>query len=758
MRTPERTAGRRRPPARAALAAAALTAVLTTALLLTGTGPAAAADPSIPPTASAAPTAGAAPTAAGAASGAGRLADSAPQAERLAAELRRDPVWISPDIPRQVPRSLAPQFAALAARTGVPTYVLVLPDADASLLALVHDQLGRDGLYVLVQKYGGVTVSAFGVNLPTADDARRIANHVTPYDAGPTAALAAFVDALALSPDQAAAKARALSDHDDYPDGRYISATDRQNQNLLLGNAIVVIPGLVLALGLWLASRRRRSAPVTGKPAVALTKGPAKAVKSTKNAKAVKTAKDAKPPVAPAGAVLRSTAVLLTLAATVAAVFAVVLAAPKVFPQTVDGPDLDVTKADLHARIDEAGAAFGAGNVYQDASVRNPFTPAELAAVQQRITALAAKTPVYLLFTPSGSDDESGGDGDTLLYQTYRSTGREGVYVQVDPGRGYLQLAEFRTAGTDVESRFGYSDRYPDRSAANGDLQLPNRLNRLLDAVDAAKATGKSNTGRGSARAELPEVAGNRLPPLFSSDFGPGITLGALLLLVLLLLAWGLIAAVRAVVRRRRARAEDPSRALPGGPPRHTEAQPTVRQLRLWAAADVQALAALVAAAEQDAPGRATAWDCLDAAELLLGDGRQRTAAPGDLAAAAVLARAGADALQGQSDQRLCRLNPLHGGATGGKAPSWFAEAGLGPAATARLCPDCHAAFRRTGAHRGLPNDRVGREQVDRLLLRLPGADDRSRTGWSEAGEILPAALDGLDALVLRARESASVQ
>ncbi|MEU3492581.1 hypothetical protein ABZ747_03665 [Kitasatospora cineracea] len=785
MRTQKRTADRSRsatPVAPGAPLAAAVLAAL--ALLTAAATPATAADPTPGPTAAATAPAASAPAASGPAAGllpaasgsaAGLLPAEATQAERLAAELRRDPVYISADQPRQVPRSLGPEFAAVARRTGVPTYVLVLPDADRTLLAQVHDRLGADGLYVLVQKYGGLTVSAFGVDLP-AEDAARIANHVTPYDAGPLAGFTVFADKVRLGKDQAAAEALATERHgdDDYA-GRYISATDRQNQNLLLGLAVVVLPGLLLALGLRLSRRRglprpTEPAPAARRPgAVDLGKRQAVALAKAKDpaAKGPTAKSPAKSTVAkstgkkagqPAPAPLRRTVLAVTLLAAVAAVLGVVLAAPKVFPQTLDDPDLTVTRADLDARTTEAAAALAADGIYQDPSAPTVLTPAQLAAVRQRTAELAARTPVYLLFTGSDSDDESGGSGTTLLAQVHQRTGRDGVYVQVDPVGGYFELAEFGPAGTDAPTRFRHADlRYPDRSTASDDLRIPDRLNSVLDTVAAARPTGEPAYGNGPTA--LPELRSNKLPPLFSSDFGPGLMLGFMLYGVLLLLAWAAIAVTRAVVRSRRALAADPTppqHAAPG--PRRTAAQPSARQLRGWAAEDTRALAVRLAAADQDAPGRARAWDCLDAAELLLGEDGGRTADPSDLAAATALARAGFDALHGSREARLCRLSPLHGAADGGRVPSWFPVVDLGTG-TARLCTDCRDALRRSGADRPAADRAARRAEADKLLLRVPGADGRTEaTVWDRSGQVLPAALENLDALVLRARESASVQ
>ncbi|MFE2349008.1 hypothetical protein [Kitasatospora cineracea] len=796
MRTQKRTADRSRSATPVAPGAPLAAAALAVLALLTAAAPATAADPTAGPTAATAPAATAASgsasapaataasgsasapaasapaaTAPAAGSAAGLLPAEATQAERLAAELRKDPVYISADQPRQVPRSLGPEFAAVARRTGVPTYVLVLPDADRTLLAQVHDRLGADGLYVLVQKYGGLTVSTFGVDLP-AEDAARIANHVTPYDAGPLAGFTVFADKVVQGKDRVAAEAEAVyRDHGDLP-RTYISATDRQNQNLTLGLAVVVLPGLLLALGLRLSRRRglprtepapaaRRPGTVDlGKqPAVALAKAKGPIAKSSAKSPAKSTvAKNPKKKAGqPAPAPLRRTVLAVTLLATVAAVLGVVLAAPKVFPQTLDDPDLTVTQADLDARTTEAAAALAADGIYQDPSAPTALTPAQLAAVRQRTAELAAKTPVYLLFTGSDSDDESGGNSTTLLAQVHQRTGRDGVYVQVDPVGGYFELAEFGPAGTDAPTRFRRADlRYPDRSTASDDLRIPDRLNSVLDTVAAAQPTGEPAYGNGPTA--LPELRSNKLPPLFSSDFGPGLMLGFMLYGILLLLAWAAIAVTRAVVRSRRVLAADPTPQHAATGPRRTAAQPSARQLRAWAAEDTRALAVRLAAADQDAPGRTRAWDCLDAAELLLGEDGGRTADPSDLAAATALARAGSDALHGSREARLCRLNPLHGAADGGKVPSWFPVVDLGTG-TARLCTDCRDALQRGGANRPAADRTARRAEADKLLLRVPGADGRTEaTVWDRSGQVLPAALENLDALVLRARESASVQ
>ncbi|MFE6872179.1 hypothetical protein ACFVFS_37255 [Kitasatospora sp. NPDC057692] len=691
----------------------------------------------------------------------GQPADGTTRSERLAEELRRNPVYVSAAQPRRLPRSLSPEIAVLAERTGVPTYVLALPDGDAALLALVHDRLGADGLYVMIGGYGHITASAFGVDVPV-DEARRISRYSTPYGAEPLAAFRSFVDAVASGKDRAAAKAEEL--HDRYRDSDrqrlYISSTDRRNQNLLLGLAVVVIPGLVLALGLRLSLRRTRSSvpfparrtglkpipkPVltTGRseePAVSLDKGPA-APRTTRS---------------PGTGWRRRALLPVTLLATAAAVFGVVHYAPTAFPQVIDGPDLTVTQADLDARVDEIAAGLTAGPIYQDPSGPDALAAADLPAIRQRLAELAPKGPVHIVVTPTDSDDETDHHSDLLLARIHERTGRDGVYILVDPLTGVIDLDSYGTDQDTVRrfTRLPTEVRYA--YGATKGLNVAPRLNRVLDAV--ATAEPKPGYDPADRRTTLPPLRDNRLPALFSNDFGGGIALGAMLLGIVLLLAWAVPAIARAVIRSRQARAAGTSPQHAGSRP--TSPLPSLRQLRAWADEDVRELAAQLAAADQHAPGRTLAWDCLDAAGLLTDGGEQRSDGPtgaGDLAAVVVLARAGLAALRGHLDPAVCRLDPLHDGTDGGRVPAWFAELGLGPR-SARLCPACQGALRSGGAARATADRAARAGRARDRLLRLPGADDRTRTAWDEAGQILPAAREGIEALILRARESASVQ
>lgn len=100
-----------------------------------------------------------------------RAAEATPvtQAAYLADRLRENPVHVTDQLPREIPRSTAPDFARLAKKTGVPTYVLVLPTQSGTdgrqLLGAVHDRLNRDGLYVLVDDSAVAEATAYGVRV-----------------------------------------------------------------------------------------------------------------------------------------------------------------------------------------------------------------------------------------------------------------------------------------------------------------------------------------------------------------------------------------------------------------------------------------------------------------------------------------------------------------------------------------------------------------------------------------------------------------
>lgn len=85
----------------------------------------------------------------------------------------------------------------------VPTYAAVVTEADQEkdpqgtperLIALLHDKLGRNGVYLVVPSNGiGVTAQQFGESLPLEPAAREV-TYSQPYNAGAARVVERFVD------------------------------------------------------------------------------------------------------------------------------------------------------------------------------------------------------------------------------------------------------------------------------------------------------------------------------------------------------------------------------------------------------------------------------------------------------------------------------------------------------------------------------------------------------------------------------------
>lgn len=133
------------------------------------------------------------------------------RADYIAARLRRDPVYVTDEAPRLLGPSTAARIKADVARLGEPVYVVValtMPGDDPdALLPLLHDRLGKDGLYLFVPPGGegsavrqyGPPPRAYGGGLPL-DEIMLTADEELPYDRDAGQFIRRFVD-LALSPD-----------------------------------------------------------------------------------------------------------------------------------------------------------------------------------------------------------------------------------------------------------------------------------------------------------------------------------------------------------------------------------------------------------------------------------------------------------------------------------------------------------------------------------------------------------------------------
>ncbi|MEW1866147.1 hypothetical protein AB0399_38225 [Streptomyces sp. NPDC088194] len=763
-------------------AAALILAVLGVLLLLCGAGGA-----------SAAPDSG---SGSGTGSDEGSAAPPVSQSVRLAAALRADPVYVTDQLPRVVPRSTAPAFAALAKTTGVPTYVLVLPDHGGSgdaLLGTVHDRLGRDGLYVEVDDMGVAAAKAFGVRAP-ADDARTIALYALPYDAGPLRSFRVFTEAIASGPARAAHRADQLekkygnTGREVAPD--YIDSTDRANQSFLTGIALTCLPLSVLLIGWFLRARRRRTrarGAVGGGGAgggvgggggagVTLAKGgrpPGKpAGRSTrKGAKGAKDSRGAEDRTVRGG---RVRALLPESAAALLLVLGIVLLAPQLFDQTTDSAASPPTRADLTARVDRVAAGLRQGAVYTDPESPQVLDAARLAELRRKIAAFRTG-PIRLAVVPQLPDDESAGDSEafvTALHArlaadgggapgTDAGKGSGGLYVVADPLSGDIDVYDYGLPLDDLRLTLDLpmAIAYDRSDDASDDNHLGDRLDQLMAYIAKVPHAAADPS---SGPDQPPEaVSAHKLPGLFHGDFFPGLFVGAFGAAVLV----GLTAAgtgTGAALRRRARRG--PRRAAVAEPP----SRASTAYLAQAARRETDALATRFAAAAPDAPHRDTAWDCLDTAMLLLGDhdgdgdgrggdghdgdGRDAGARAAESAAATVLAQAGLAALAGRPYLHCCAVNPLHGAAaTGGAATDAAGPSDRVPSArraaarAGRRCDGCRAAASR------------GPDALDRRRLFLPGPHGSWRP-YEEAPGPLPTARDGIARLIAGTREYTHVQ
>ncbi|MFD7923858.1 hypothetical protein ACFV3R_32230 [Streptomyces sp. NPDC059740] len=652
-----------------------------------------------------------------------------PLSVRLAAELRRDPVYVTDQLPRSIPRSTAPRFAAAARTTGVPTYVLVLPTSsdEGGLLATVHDRLGRDGLYVLVDNYGVQDARAFGVDAP-ADDARAVALYSLPYDAGALRAFQVFAGAVAEGSERAAHRADALreaSGHSERPDA-YIDSTDRENQSFTTGLALTGLPLLVLLVSPYVRRQRHRArlwAPASALP------GPRKGGRGPKK----RTRRDGggRPAAVRAGRGVHP--VEWAVAGVLA--LAVLGTALLVFDQRYDGVPVSPTHADLTHRVARVAAGLRHDPVYLDPESQTPLDAAQLSTLRSHMRG-AAPGPLYVVLVPSLPDDESAGDAGAFTTALHRRLGKDAVFVVADPVHGAISVADHGLPLDDTRLSLGLPE-----SVTNGpsdDTAARSLPGRLVQAIDFVRKAPRLKHAEPDTTTRPEPLRDTRLPKLLSGDFWPGLCMGAVLAALLL----GLVASVLGIaglVERRRA-------PKAGGVPPTAPSEPSPAWLRHTARQELAALGAVFEAGKWKAPAiRERVWDLLDAALLLAGpDAGGRPAgktSPGDLAAVVVLSRAGLAAAEGEARNAVCGVNPLHGTAVGQRR---VVRSPDGRPVRTRLCAGCAERARRS------PGSAAAE------WLTLPAA--HGRLPHDELDGVLPSVRDGLSVLVRTIRERHSVR
>lgn len=641
-----------------------------------------------------------------------QAAEPPTQATHLADHLRENPVYVTDQLPRAVPRSTAPAFARLAERTGVPTYVLVLPSRSGTegreLLGAVHDRLGRDGLYVLLDESTVSVAAAYGVRAP-AEDATTVVLYEVPYDAGPVRSFERFVEVVAQGGTKAAERAEAARERyqDDEPAEMYIGPADRRNQSFLTGILLCGVPVLIV-LTVPCVRRWRR----------ALLPGDRK--RDTR-----RTARWIAPGVAAAAAV------------------AIAVTAPLVFDQTKSSAAPPPTPADMSARVERVAAGLEQDPVYADPESPRVLDARQLARLHDRIRSFAASDgggPVFVSVAPQLPESESAGDPDLFAAAVHAELGKDGVYVVADPDDGTIEVFNH---GLRLDSNHLFLD-LPDSISLGDDKAdeaddhlMGERLDALMTFLDKTPRTDRPGSEPEPAAAPSP-AAENTLPPLFSGDFWPGLFVGAFAALLLLGLVAGALALAGSVLRRRPRPL--PTELLPVAAP----TEPSVTYLRRTAYAELGALAREFAGADDNA----RAWDRFDAAMLLADGDLDRVRAPGldppALVAVIVLARAGRAALTGDGNDLCCGVNPLHGPAVTRHHVRVSTEG-----QRRRLLPVCEAC-----QDAAIAEPRT----VPARLLRLPDpALGNTRVPYDMTDGLLSAVPHGIARLVDEVRETTGV-
>ncbi len=550
-----------------------------------------------------------------------RAADPAPvtQAAYLADRLRENPVHVTDQLPREVPRSTAPDFARLAKKTGVPTYVLVLPMMSSTdgeqLLDAVHDRLGRDGLYVLIEGTGVAEATAYGVRVPT-DAAVTVTQYELAFDAGPLLSFERFVDVVAQGEEKAASRAEAARERyrDDEPAEMYIGPSDRKNQSFLTGIVLTGVPLSILLLAAY--ARRGR----TGKPALRL--------------------------IAPGAALLSAAAIALT--------------APVVFDETRSSAARLPTPAEMSARVERVAAGLKQDPVYADPESPRVLDARQLDRLHERIRDFRRSDgggPVYVSLVPQTPESEAAGDADLFAAAVHAKVGEDGVYVVADPDDGTIDVYNHGLRLDSSHLSFDLPDSLTlgdSRADEADDHLLGERLDRLMTFLDKTPRTDRPQSE--PAPAAAPRAADEHtLPALYSTDFWPGLFVGAFAALLLTGIAAGMTWIVRGLLRRRSPVPESFDRM-----PFTAPTAPSTSYLRRTAYNELIALSA-----EFDPEDHARDRERLDAALLLVGGDPGRARRPGmdptTLVAVIVLARAGRAALTGRPSKLCCGVNPLHG-------------------------------------------------------------------------------------------------
>ncbi|WP_157996930.1 hypothetical protein, partial [Streptomyces otsuchiensis] len=599
------------------------------------------------------------------------------QAAYFAERLAENPLHISDSVPRDAPRSAAPLFEEQMERTGVPTFLLILPGGSVTanaetLLATVHERHGEDGLYVAMVG-SRLEAAAFGSGVPARHAAFATQGEV-PRDAGRLRTFTHFVDVLLSGEAEERATAARERGYDDRPDDMFISRTDRRNQAFVTGLALTGVP--LLLIGVVWSTRH-----LTGR-------GP-------------RPLRDATP---------------------AAVVLAVVigLGAPVVFDQTVTSDAPLPTEQDLTARSERVAAGLREQPLFLDPELPPLLTTAEERELAERIEELPM--PLYVVAVPNDFASESYYRSEYLAALLQQELGDDALYAIMDQRGRDIRLAEYGPRiGRDVQQAVR------DVRDADLDAGAPELLDALLTALETTEPdTSLPPRAPSLDDAPLSQEERVRLDSLYAGDFFPGLLVGAFAGPTAAGAVHGVLFGVASWRAPQRVARRELLKQAGSGPGRALAAQhrPRLRWLRRATHGELVRLAAAYEEKSEGVsePARRRAFQSLDAATLLLdadGDGRVDPDTPQqDLVLALVLLRAGGAALERgarrQAD-RMCSVNPLHGVATARRRLVFLPSE---PLRDRSLCGACDVRFRGTERRR-IQN--VSRRTLE--LRREPGGD-----------------------------------
>ncbi|QMV24096.1 hypothetical protein GQS52_22540 [Streptomyces sp. SCUT-3] len=587
--------------------------------------------------------------------GAGKVpgAEATDSVSYIAEGLRENPVWISDQVPREVPRSAAPLLARAAERTGMPTYVVVTATdrlgapLGGSFLDDLHDRLGRDGLYVRLSESGG-EARVHGAGGPDGPDglaaeaAMRAAETELPHDAGPVVLFQRFVEILASGRAvERAEAAEAKASRGWEPDWMYPSDDEMNDRSLFTGALATGVPLSVLLTVRLVRRRRGTLRPRSGR---------------------------------------RTGLVLLAAASTAGAVTAGCWA---VFGTPPPRPVAQPTGAELGARVERVVEGLARSPLYVDPETAEALAPGDRARLRERIAGM--DVPVLVAAVPMQDADESAGDGEVLVHSLHGRIGRDAVYVVADTGSGTVDIVPFGVDRAGLGT-FDLPDSFDGPGSSGSDDGLARVLDEVLQYVEDSPR-GQSSVYY-APDPPLAPADEDAVQSLFAGDLTPGATVVGPLLAVSFL---GVVAGVLFVA--------DWLRGAPArGPFPSARNRPTTGLLRRTARKSTAALARLLAerpagpgadaaaGAGEGEPAAARARRYHGLATALLearggsGSGGNGGADPVALVCAVVLAHAGkaaltakgsagADGSEGKKKRRYtpCRLNPLHGSAQGSR-------------------------------------------------------------------------------------------